>query len=177
MFTGKPALEIGCWLGWSTCHLALAGVELDVIGPILFQDQPRESVVASLRTAEVLPRVRLIGGYTPAAVHELGQRRARKWSLIFIDGEHEEPGPIQDAIACEQWAESDAMIIFHDLVSPAVGRGLDYFASRGWKTLVYNTMQIMGVAYRGNIKPLEHHPDPAVNWQLPDHLKQHTVSA
>src|SRR5687768_8272319 len=25
-FAGKHALEIGSWLGWSTCHLALAGV-------------------------------------------------------------------------------------------------------------------------------------------------------
>src|SRR5262245_54806187 len=36
-FSGKPALEIGCWLGWSTCHLALAGVSLDVIDPLLGQ--------------------------------------------------------------------------------------------------------------------------------------------
>src|SRR5439155_22910268 len=28
-FAGKPALEIGSWLGWSTCHMALAGVTLD----------------------------------------------------------------------------------------------------------------------------------------------------
>lgn len=34
-FKGKKALEIGCWYGWSACHLALAGVELDVIDPLL----------------------------------------------------------------------------------------------------------------------------------------------
>ena len=34
-FKGKKALEIGCWLGWSACHLALGGVELDVIDPLL----------------------------------------------------------------------------------------------------------------------------------------------
>src|SRR5262245_35011311 len=34
-FRGRRALEIGCWLGWSTVHLAAAGVELDVIDPIL----------------------------------------------------------------------------------------------------------------------------------------------
>jgi predicted O-methyltransferase YrrM len=177
MFPGKSALEIGCWLGWSTCHLALGGVNLDVIDPILLQDPQRESIVSSLRAAQVLDRVKLVGGYTPAAIHELGSRRARKWSLIFIDGEHEDPGPIQDAIAAEQWAEPDAMILFHDLVSPAVGRGLDYLAQRGWKTLVYNTMQIMAVAYRGNVTPLQHHPDPAVNWQLPDHLRNHPISS
>src|SRR5437016_3904232 len=32
-FKGEPALEIGCWMGWSTCHLALAGLALDVIDP------------------------------------------------------------------------------------------------------------------------------------------------
>ena len=32
-FAGQPALEIGCWLGWSACHLALAGVNLDVVDP------------------------------------------------------------------------------------------------------------------------------------------------
>src|SRR5271156_4382905 len=37
-FAGKRALEIGCWLGWSACHLALAGVELDIIDPKL--DRP-----------------------------------------------------------------------------------------------------------------------------------------
>jgi len=30
------ALEIGCWLGWSACHLA-PGVELDVVDPLLEQ--------------------------------------------------------------------------------------------------------------------------------------------
>src|SRR5439155_17913794 len=34
-FRGKRALEIGVWLGWSACHLALAGVELDAVDPML----------------------------------------------------------------------------------------------------------------------------------------------
>ncbi|MEG4807019.1 hypothetical protein QUA82_04220 [Microcoleus sp. F8-D3] len=42
-FKGKKALEIGCWLGWSACHLALAGVALDVVDPLLEREDIRQS--------------------------------------------------------------------------------------------------------------------------------------
>jgi predicted O-methyltransferase YrrM len=177
MFRDQPALEIGCWMGWSTCHLALGGVkQLDVIDPILFQDDIRESVVQSLRLAGVMNRVKLVGGSTPQAVHDLAAKREFKWPLIFIDGNHEDPGPLQDAMACEIHAPQDAMIVFHDLAAPAVAMGLDYLRDAGWKTLVYQTMQIMAVAVRGNIAPLIHHPDPKIQWELPEHLRNHPVS-
>jgi predicted O-methyltransferase YrrM len=176
MFADRPALEIGCWMGWSTCHMALGGAQVDVIDPILLQDEARDSVVKSLRAAGVLHRVHLVGGSTPQAVHDLAARRPYKWPLIFIDGEHEEPGPVQDAMACESHAAEDAMILFHDLAAPAVARGLDYLQKTGWKTLIYQTMQIMGVAYRGNVTPLMHHPDPGIQWDLPEHLRGHPVS-
>jgi hypothetical protein len=37
-FSGKPALEIGSHTGWSTVHIALSGVKLDVIEPQLTFD-------------------------------------------------------------------------------------------------------------------------------------------
>ncbi|MBW3587025.1 MAG: glycosyl transferase family 2, partial [Cyanobacteria bacterium 0813] len=50
-FKGKKALEIGCWLGWSACHLALAGVELDVVDPLLEREDIRQSVIDSIQGA------------------------------------------------------------------------------------------------------------------------------
>jgi hypothetical protein len=29
---------------------------------------------------------------------------------------------------------------------------------------------MMGVAWRGDISPVEHKPDPAQNWRVPEHL-------
>jgi hypothetical protein len=37
-------------------------------------------------------------------------------------------------------------------------------------------MQNMGVAWRGNVIPIQHQPDPKVNWQLPKHLQGYGVS-
>jgi cephalosporin hydroxylase len=187
-FAGKRALEVGCWLGWSACHLALAGVVLDVVDPLLAQENFRSSVVASLTSAGVMEQVNLIGGSSPQAVTDLANSdlansnlassdgEPRRWSLIFIDGDHSGDAPLKDAIACMPLAEPDAMILFHDLAAPEVAAGLDYLREQGWQTMVYQTMQIMGVAWRGNVQPVTHEPDPSVNWQVPLHLQHFPIS-
>jgi hypothetical protein len=83
---------------------------------------------------------------------------------------------LQDAQAAHIVAASDAMVLFHDLVSPEVAEGLDYLRDRGWHTLIYQTVQIMGVAWRGAAKPLMHVPDPQVAWSLPGHLAWYRVA-
>ncbi|MEG4851629.1 glycosyltransferase [Microcoleus sp. B5-D4] len=180
-FKGKKALEIGCWLGWSACHLALAGVELDVVDPLLEREDIRQSVIDSIQGAlnasGVQTSVELIPGYSPQRVEEFSAQFNRKWSLIFIDGEHGGDGPLNDAIVCEQLAEEDAIILFHDLTAPDVAKGLDYLKKRGWNTVIYQTMQIMGAAWRGNVEPVKHQPDPKISWQLPAHLHGYNISS
>lgn len=168
-FEGQAALEIGCWLGWSACHLALAGLRLDVIDPLLGKEDVRKSVIQSLKSAGVLERVYLIPGWSPQEVHRLGQG-GRRWSLVFIDGDHEAPGPFNDAAACERYCEDDAIVLFHDLLAPAVAEGLRYYRDRGWKTCIFPTSQIMGAAWRGKVEPPDYVPDAAASWEIPAHL-------
>ncbi|WP_244348714.1 class I SAM-dependent methyltransferase [Thermostichus vulcanus] len=174
-FKGQPALEIGCWMGWSAAHLASAGVILDVVDPILNQPQAYESVDQSLTLAGIRSNVTLYPGTSPEKVEEIAQTQNRRWSLIFIDGDHDHPGPLRDAQIAEKYAAEDALILFHDLTSPDVAEGLHYFRDRGWNTMIYQTMQIMGVAWRGQVQPVEHIPDPAVQWTLPEHLRGYRV--
>jgi hypothetical protein len=170
-FQGQRALEIGCWVGWSTCHLARGGVLLDVVDPLLDRPEFHGTVVDSLSRAGVRDQVNLTAGTSPEKVRELAEREGRRWSMIFIDGNHEPPCPLNDTIGCEEFAAADAMILFHDLASPDVAAGLDYLRGRGWQTMVYQTMQIMGVAWRGNVRPVSHIPDPSVSWPWPAHLR------
>jgi predicted O-methyltransferase YrrM len=171
-FRGRRALEVGCWMGWSTCHLALAGVLLDVVDPVLADERFYKSVSASLEAAGVADRVNLVAGSSPQAVHELAQRDGRKWSLLFIDGAHDGAAPLNDTMAGEQHAEADAAFVFHDLVCPDVTAALRYLKDRGWHTRVYQTMQIMGIAWRGNVVPVDHVPDPTVAWTMPEHCSR-----
>jgi predicted O-methyltransferase YrrM len=176
MFRGQPALEIGCWMGWSACHLALAGVRLDVIDPALERKDFHDGVAASLAAAGVGSAVNLVAGYSPQKVHVLAAQGVGKWPLFFIDGNHDAPHPLEDTRACEARAADDSLILFHDLVSPDVAQGMDYLRDRGWHTRVFQTTQIMGAAWRGKTEPVAHVPDPAVAWSFPSHLRRH-VSA
>lgn len=175
-FRDKKALAIGCSYGWSVCHLALAGVELDVIDPLLAREDIYESVNQTLECAGIRDSVNLVVGYSVEKVEGLVNQSQRKWSLIFIDGSHEVACPLKDAVICEQFAEADALILFHNLNVPDVAQGLDYLKQKGWNTMIYQTTQIMGVAWRGNIEPVQHQPDPNVNWTLPKHLQNYYVS-
>jgi glycosyltransferase involved in cell wall biosynthesis len=163
-FAGKPALEIGSWLGWSTVHLALGGVELDVIDPAHDDPVIRASVEDSLHRAGV--RANLVAGRSPESIAALG----KKWSLFFVDGDHEAPSPMRDARACLPYATEDCAFVFHDLASPAVAAGLRLLEEKGFNVVIYQTAQIMGLAWRGNVTPVAHTPDPDVAWQLPPHL-------
>ena len=175
-YPGSPALEIGCWLGWSACHLALGGVRLDVIDPLLAEPDIFASVRASLEAAGVLGHTTLVPGVSPALVFELAGLHRRSWNLFFIDGNHEAPAPLADARAVAAVAPADALVLFHDVVAPSVAAGLAHFRALGWNTMLYQTMQIMGVAWRGAMQPLAHVPDPAVRWTLPAHLAGWAVS-
>jgi len=165
-FAGKRALEIGSWLGWSTAHLALAGVEVDVIDPAHDEPEIRRSVEASLVACGVRDRVNLAGGQSPESIASFG----RKWDLFFIDGDHESPGPFRDALACLPYANRDCAFVLHDHAAPAVADGVRALAERGFHVVVYRTAQIMAMAWRGDVRPVMHLPDPDVAWQDPPHL-------
>ena len=169
-FCGKPGLEIGCLFGWSACHIALAGLDLDVIDPLLNDQAVAGSVHASLEAARPPGRVTLIPGRSPAAIDGLAAKRPGGWSLFFIDGDHNGDAPLNDAKICERYAAPDCAMAFHDLMSPDVTDAALYLKARGWWVRVYHTAQIMAVAWRGAVNPPAHQPDPRIDWQIPDHV-------
>jgi glycosyltransferase involved in cell wall biosynthesis len=170
-FKGRRGLEIGCFLGWSTCHLALAGLDLDVLDPLLDRPDFAQSVAGSLRALGPMAPVRLVAGLSPQKVEELAAREGRRWSFFLIDGDHDGAAPLEDARVCARFATPDAMVMFHDLACPDVARGLAWFRDQGWQVCVYQTMQLVGVAWRGGVRPVPHQPDPTVRWELPEHLR------
>jgi hypothetical protein len=107
-------------------------------------------------------------------VEQISQNQ--KWSFAFIDGNHNGIAPTIDAEVVHRHAAPDAMIVFHDLTSPDVAGALAWLKVHGWRTHIYNTMQIMAVATRGNVQPIPHTPDPKQDWTLPDHLTSFPIA-
>ena len=167
-FKGRGGIEIGAWRGWSTAHLIAAGLApLHVVEPMLADADWRREFVEVTRGAGGSATTILMAEKSPQAVARLGESGAR-WSFAFID--HDGEAPTRDALACAPYLEATAMVLFHDLVSPHVSAGLRALEGRGWAVMAYQTAQMMGVAWRGDIEPVAHRPDPAQRWRVPDHL-------
>jgi len=169
-FSRRKAIEIGAFRGWSTAHLIAAELALlHVVEPLLEDFEWRREFQLMVDAAGGAERTILVPEKSPKAVRRLGEAGAR-WSFAFIDGDHDGEAPTNDALAVEPWLEADAMVIFHDLVSPHVAAGLLALGARGWNIAAYQTMQMMGVAWRGAVAPAPHRPDPQQVWDTPVHL-------
>jgi hypothetical protein len=147
-----------------------------VFDPALADPVFNSDVSASLAAAGLQDRVKLIGGRSPEDVEEYTQTTGMRWSLVFIDGDHDGDAPRRDAELISRLAAPSAMVLFHDLMSPDVARALLQMKALGWQVRLYMTTQIMGVAWRGKAEPLAHVPDPAQDWWLPAHLSGFSVS-
>ncbi len=171
-FRGKRGLEIGCHYAWSTAHLVAAGLDLDVIDPALGHADQMQDVRASL--ASVGP-ARLWAGFSPSIVPAVRAVRPEPWSFAFIDGYHEGEAPREDARAVISLMAADALVMFHDLVSPHVAAGLGVFVEAGWSVGLYNTMQVMGAAWRGSARPAAHVADRDMPPPAGEHLRRFPI--
>jgi hypothetical protein len=175
-FAGRGGIEIGAWRGWSTAHLIAAGLTpLHVVEPLLVDADWRREFVEVTRGAGGAESAVLVADRSPEAAVQLGESGAR-WSFAFIDGDHDGDAPTRDAFACAPYLEATAMVMFHDLVSPHVSAALRALGARGFRVMAYQTAQMMGVAWRGDVAPVAHRPDPAQSWHVPDHLAGIAIS-
>jgi len=170
-FAGRRGLEIGCHFGWSTAHLLAGGLHLDVIDPALGYTDQMADVRESLSGVPTSGSFKLWAGFSPSIVPAVHSTQTAPWSFVFIDGYHEGRAPLDDAEAVSNLCAPDACVMFHDLVSPHVAAGLGHFIREGWQVGLYNTMQVMAIAWRGAAAPARHVADPRAPAAEMEHLR------
>ena len=125
----------------------------------------------SLSGAPTMGSFKLWAGFSPSIVPAVRATGAAAWSFVFIDGYHEGRAPLDDAEAVSEHCADDACVMFHDLVSPHVAAGLGHFVRLGWNVGLYNTMQVMAIAWRGGAAPARHVADPKMPAADMEHLR------
>lgn len=172
-FAGRRGLEIGSHYGWTAAHLLAAGLELDCVDPEFSREIRVRQVSEALDRVPGGGSVRLWGGFSPAILPEVRASRPEPWSFVFIDGSHDGTAPADDARGVLPHLAPDAMIVLHDLTSPHVEAGLALFRAAGFETRLFNTMQILGVAWRGAVEVFDHVPDPNIAAITHPHLQKY----
>lgn len=172
-FSGKRGLEIGTYFGWTAAHLLAAGLRLDCIDPAMQDEQRRKDIVDALENVPESKGYRLWDGFSPQCIEQVRGSAPEPWSFVFIDGNHDGDAPRNDAIAVLPHLAPDAVVVFHDLISPYVEAGLAVFRDAGFRTSLINTMQVLGVAWRGNVKIPTHIQDANVPNIFAPHLQKY----
>jgi hypothetical protein len=172
-FAGKRGIEVGCHFAFSTVHLVKAGLQLDIVDPMLGKNENYAAVSETLRKSTPDGKYHLHAGFSPAIIKTVFKSDTKEpWSFAFIDGLHDGLAPLDDARAIEPFLAETAAVMFHDLTSPDVTAGLRFFKDLGWNTRVYETMQVMGIAWRGDYSPPDHIADPAASVKGLAHLDE-----
>jgi len=169
-FVGLRGIEIGTHFGWTAAHLLAAGLRLECVDPA-FDDPSRIAAVAQALDGVPGARTyRLWAGTSPGILAEVRAADPEPFSFAFIDGDHDGDAPAEDARAVIPFLAEDACVVFHDMTSPHVAAGLEVCAQAGFCTRLWNTQQILGVAWRGNVIPRKHVPDPNTLEIFHEHL-------
>lgn len=174
-FSGKRGLEVGTYYGWTAAHLVAAGLRLDCIDPALADPEVNRDVRAALDNVPCSGGYRLWPAPSPNCISAVCRSVDEPWSFAFIDGNHDGDAPRLDAEAVLPHMALNSMVVFHDMLSPHVEAGLAVFRGAGFTTALVNTMQILGVAWRGNVTPPCHVADINVPSICASHLSRYDL--
>jgi len=156
---GGTWVDIGCHTGWTTAHIAAAGVGVIAVDPMLRLAAWQERFEQNLRSSWT-------GVYSVR--HETSRRYFSRENTPLagacIDGDHEPGEPLFDAQAAATRMGSNAAIIFHDALGRPVREGAQYLMNRGFKCRWYSTPHGILLCWRGDFTPPDHVSDP----NLPD---------
>lgn len=166
---GRHALEVGCSMGWTLLHLLAAGLLVDVVDPLLVHPDIRRAFASCLPESDTA-HIRFIASRSEEMVPAIAESTGTRWSLVFLDSQREVGSAPPDRVAWERVTTPDAAVLVHGLARPEAAETLRRLKGLGWNTRVYRTRSLLGMAWRGNVTPVEHVPDPALPAGLPTHL-------
>ncbi len=153
--------DIGSRFGWTAAHLIAAGAE-DVWG---VDPEYRRSDFTN-RALDNCPQM-IPCPFTAAQFFPRMSKRGAKFAGFVIDGDHDEPQPLLDALGCLTLANPDCLMLFHDFRGKPIQDAVtELIAWHSMRCRIYDTPNGVALLWRGypQFHPPDHTPDPAVDW-------------
>jgi len=137
-------VDIGCRLGWTAKHINwMTNGIVWCVDPELKQPEFRKRFLEN-----VGPEWNIwIHACTASRFFEFD---TNKYDGFVIDGCHDSPEPLNDAMGAHAHAKPDCIIMFHDFLGPAIRDGVRWLMDNGWRCRVYWTPNGVACCWRGH---------------------------
>jgi hypothetical protein len=169
-------VDIGSRFGWSTAHLLVSGCSVFSVDPIYQVPEYSEIEAKAMHSIEMhvgYPFHRYIVPRTSAEFLISPQGHPGVFDGFVIDGNHDSPEPLHDAVLASVRAKPDCAILFHDFYGLPIRNAVRFLMDAGWKCRIYWTPNGVALCWRGfeqtnvqrgreNFMPPFHEPDPAI---------------
>lgn len=145
--------DIGSRFGWTAAHISAAGAYVIGIDPIY---EVENMYLRAVNNLSHRPRISYC--LTP-------NRKARVGGTgSVIDGNHDSPEPLNDAIWASSNERAHKVILFHDFWGKPIRDGVNYLLDQGYSCRIYDTPNGVALCWRGmpDFIPPDHVPDPAL---------------
>jgi predicted O-methyltransferase YrrM len=140
-------LEIGSHVGWSAAVIAYADNPVAAVDPEYAKSAKstvRARALANLDRAGLLPLVDLIGKKSKPFY----QSNKERFTGILIDGCHDHPEPLNDAIGAAKTLTPHGVIVLHDAKGQPIKDAIDYLAANGFTVTIHDTINGLAVCER-----------------------------
>lgn len=168
---GGTWVDIGARFGWTAAHMLEAGCHV-----ILVEPEYRAQQKFLNRAADNLAKFRGMEfsawEWWPAMCESrewfrlgaLPGEEPKLYDGFVIDGNHNDPEPLNDAKGALEHLKPEGVILFHDFIGDPVQNAVTFLMDQGFKAKVYWTPNLVAVCWRGRFVPPHHVGDPAIDW-------------
>jgi hypothetical protein len=157
-------VDIGCRLMWTAVHIAQTMAFVLAVDPALAHSAFRRRALDNLSGCDASELIHLF----PLTAQEFFSGPAQIYrciSGVVIDGNHDQPEPLNDARGALANLAPTGAVLFHDFWGRPIREGVEHLIEAGMKCRVYNTPNGMAVCWRGAVDAVHHVPDPAIDWE------------
>lgn len=156
-------LDIGARFAWTAAHIAEMGRIVSVVDPIL--STPDGYNRFSENMYNWWNRL--------AKIYDTGAEEAfsvmpswRKYAGFVIDGNHDYPYPLMDAVNAYRFRAEGCVILMHDYWGKPIRDAADWLRIYGFQNKVYYTPNGVCLCWRGlpDFVAPEHVRDPQIDW-------------
>lgn len=157
-------LEIGAHTGWCTNILQTWDRRVTAIEPMFSKPEWYARFVSNLRDDWHFGNVMPWAGRSDQFFAIWDGGGGRTFDGCLIDGDHEAPHPLNDAINCFDRLNDRGVILLHDFRGPSVWDAAKYLVDRGMKWKIYPSVHMIFCAWRGDFDPPEIAKEGDVDW-------------